>query len=162
MDSQNSSSVQLHAFEYHVHEYDSLRAEILARQEERAQIETWGAAGIFAIYAWLCSEPSAAWVKPIQIVSWWIPFLAALYCYVRIRNISEGIKQAGAYLIRLQSRLADKELGGWETSLGKARAESESSSRRKVDLISKPMKDMWFLATLAALLAALAATILAR
>jgi hypothetical protein len=156
MDNQSPASVEQNTLNYHIHEYDSLRAEILARQSERAQIENLGAAGIFAIYAWLCSEPSAILVRQLQLFSWWIPFLAALYCFLRIRNISIGIKAAGDYLVKLQSLIAAKELGGWETSLRKAR---ESAVEGKLDLISKPMNQVWLLATLATFLTALAATV---
>ena len=138
----DSSSTQ--AFELHKAEYESLRAEILAWQTERSQSETWSAAGILGIYAWLATHPAEGWFLILHTIGWWVPVGAAFYCRCRIANISKGIRQAGKYLAAVQDHYADHDLKGWEARLRNFRKAVEKKDKPvELNLVSELEEKLW-------------------
>lgn len=141
--------------DYLIAEYESLREEIMKNQERRVANERYGVAATMAVYVWLSTEAGATEeiVKQFLWFGWWLPFFLSVFGYFRQKAISEGIREAGAYLVKLQDKL-DIEGLGWERKLA-----ADREAGKKLNWVSRTSRNSWLAVGVATWVIAMTATV---
>ncbi len=99
---------------FHIEEYRALRAEMLYLFKEVNDAFRFYLTGISAIIAWLLTlpppRPDDIWLRA---ASAWIPFVLVIIMAVSTARSAANIRNIGHYLLRLEERYAEPDLG-WE------------------------------------------------
>ena len=82
-----------------------------------------------AIYVWILTsfEPEQD-LERLAVAIWWLPSVVIAVCWKKTEDMIRRIRTLADYLVRVQARFADAELGGWETF---ARGEARITRRNR-------------------------------
>jgi hypothetical protein len=84
--------------EFHLKEYEALRVEIDGLLNEARTLERWVLLSIGPVVVWLYSHPDI----PLPAGAYWVPFLLASACAVRVRHFQMNVGHAVAYSRELE------------------------------------------------------------
>jgi hypothetical protein len=87
--------------QFHIHEFDALRAEILAQVEHSRQLEIYALVGTAAIYAWFATGPT-----PRNALALWIPPLLAGLGALRSIGTLQRLNELGEYIMSIETKFA--------------------------------------------------------
>ena len=114
---------------YHLEEYKAVRAEIMFYLREIEQLSRVALVAVAAIYVWILTsfEPEAD-LERLAVAIWWLPSVVIAVSWKKTEDMIRRIRTLADYLVRVQARFADAELGGWETF---ARGEARITRRNR-------------------------------
>jgi hypothetical protein len=99
--------------EFLVHQYDHLRAEVLAALNDVSGNEKFAVLLSGAYWVWIVSNPN--YPAPTPVVAW-IPSCLVLLLFLRWRALEQKFAAIGAYLFQIETTLELEGLG-WEHHL---------------------------------------------